>query len=328
MGGVVSGIFGKKPKSPKAMGGAMFQPFAYTSIYGTARGERNGDEYTFSQQLSPELQALYESSLGQAQPLLSQYLTAAQQPIERFQFDQGGIQDRTAEYFAEQQAMLNPVFQQERQQLSSDLFGSGRLGLQIQGVQPEAAGLAEAQAQALANSAMTARQMAMGEQQQMFGQALQNYGANVQAQQQQLANLLGGFQGAFGTAQAIGGIEQGLIGQAAGLEEAVRKAQYGAAQAGSALQTPQRTDYGMLGGFLSGLSDVRLKENITKIGKIGDINFYSWNWSDKAIEMGAENNPTVGVMAQELLQVMPEAVTMAEDGYYRVDYSKVFNGVQ
>ena len=328
MGGIVGGIFGKKPKSPRAMGGAMFQPFAYTSIYGTARGQRDGDEYTFSQELTPELQALYGAGMAQAQPLLSQYLTAAQQPVERFQFDQGGIQDRTAQYFAEQQAMLDPVFQAERQQLTSDLFGSGRLGLQLGGVQPEAAGLAEAQAQALTNAAMQARQMAMGEQQQMFGQALQGYGTNIQAQQQQLANLLGGFQGAFGTAQAIGGIEQGLIGQAAGLEEAVRKAQYGAAQAGSALRAPQRTDYGMLGGFLSGLSDVRLKENITKIGKIGDINFYSWNWSDKAIEMGAENNPTVGVMAQELLETMPEAVTMAEDGYYRVDYSKVFNGVQ
>jgi len=327
MGGVVSSVFGEKPKAPKAQAGAKFQPFAYTSMYGTARGERDGDQFTFSQELTPELQALYGAGISQAQPLLSQYLTAAQQPVERFQFDQGGIQDRTAQYFSEQQAMLDPVFQAEREQLQSDLFGSGRLGLQIGGVQPEAAGLAEAQAMALTNAAMQARQMAMGEQQQMFGQALQGYGANVQSQQQQLANLLGGFQGAFGTSQAVGGIEQGLIGQAAGLEEAVRKAEYGAAQAGSALRTPQRTDYGMLGGFLGGLSDMRLKENIRKIGSVGDIDLYAWDWSDKAIEMGAENNPTVGVMAQELLDTMPEAVTVADDGYYRVDYSKVFNGV-
>ena len=249
MGGIVGGLFGSKPKSPKAMGGAMFQPFAYTSIYGTARGEKDGDKYTFSQELTPELQALYGAGMAQAQPLLSQYLTAAQQPIERFQFDQGGIQDRTAQYFAEQQAMLDPVFQEQRQQLQSDLFGSGRLGLQIQGVQPEAAGLAEAQAQALTNAAMQARQMAMGEQQQMFGQALQGYGTNVQAQQQQLGNLLAGYQGAFGTLSNLLGIEQNLIGQAAGLEEA-------RARAASGAYVPMAGQQGLLssaiGGFASG----------------------------------------------------------------------------
>jgi hypothetical protein len=33
--------------------------------------------------------------------------------------------------------------------------------------------------------------------------------------------------------------------------------------------------------------------------------------------------PTEGVMAQELIKVNPSAVHKAEDGYYRVDYSKV-----
>ena len=51
---------------------------------------------------------------------------------------------------------------------------------------------------------------------------------------------------------------------------------------------------------------------------------YAWDWSAKAIEMGAGDNPTVGVMAQELIEVMPEAVKVADDGYYRVDYSKAF----
>ena len=162
MGGVVSSVLGSKPKAGKAQAGAKFQPFAYTSLYGTARGEKGeGEEFNFSQELSPQLQALYGEGLQQSQPLLSQYLTAAQQPVDRFSFDQG-IQDRTAQYFAEQQQMLDPVFQQQREQLQSDLFGSGRLGLQIGGVNPDAAGLAEAQSQALINSAMQARQMAQG----------------------------------------------------------------------------------------------------------------------------------------------------------------------
>jgi hypothetical protein len=252
MGGIaksVGGLLGGKAPKLSDKKGAFFEPFTYTSMAGTARGEKDGRGFEFSQELSPELQALYQAGVAQAQPFLSQYLTAAQQPVERFQFDQGGIQDRTAQYFSEQQAMLDPVFQEQRQQLTSDLFGSGRLGLQIGGVQPEAAGLAEAQAQALANSAMTARQMAMGEQAQMFGQALQGYGTNVQAQQQQLGNLLAGYQGAFGTLSNLLGIEQNLIGQAAGLEEA-------RARAASGAYTPVAGQQGLLsaavGGFAKG----------------------------------------------------------------------------
>ena len=38
------------------------------------------------------------------------------------------------------------------------------------------------------------------------------------------------------------------------------------------------------------------------------------------------DDPTEGVMAQELIKVDPSAVLMGEDGYYRVDYSKVDRG--
>jgi hypothetical protein len=31
----------------------------------------------------------------------------------------------------------------------------------------------------------------------------------------------------------------------------------------------------------------------------------------------------VGVMAQEVLRVMPEAVAIGADGYYRVDYARL-----
>lgn len=245
MGSSIGSLFGSGPKMAQKRG-ASFQPFTYTSLLGSARGEVDPStgEYTFSQELSPGLQALYGAGLEQAQPFLSQYLTQAQQPVERFQFDQG-IQDATQQYFAEQRAMLDPVFQAEREQLQSDLFGSGRLGLMIGGVQPEAAGLAEAQAQALINSAMQARQMAQAEQAQAFGQALQGYGTNVQAQQQQLANLLSGYGAAFGTLRDVAGLESGLIGQAAGLEEARARAASAASQA-----MPGQS--GLLGSFVSG----------------------------------------------------------------------------
>ena len=86
MGKITETIFGEKPKSPKPMGGAQFQPFTYKSMAGTATGSRDGDKFTFAQTLSPELQQLYGASLAQAQPFLSQYLQQAQAPVEGFSF--------------------------------------------------------------------------------------------------------------------------------------------------------------------------------------------------------------------------------------------------
>ena len=56
------------------------------------------------------------------------------------------------------------------------------------------------------------------------------------------------------------------------------------------------------------------------------INVYSWNWIDESI-----NQPTVGVIAQEIMDVIPEAVTQHESGFYQVDYShpeleEIYNG--
>ena len=48
----------------------------------------------------------------------------------------GGVDDgeqRARDIFAKSSALLEPEFEQQRQQLQSDLFGSGRLGLQLAG---------------------------------------------------------------------------------------------------------------------------------------------------------------------------------------------------
>jgi hypothetical protein len=74
----------------------------------------------------------------------------------------------------------------------------------------------------------------------------------------------------------------------------------------------------------SGGSDVRLKTNITPIGKANGFNLYSWDWNEKAIELGLGEQATYGVMAQEVIKTMPSAVHMADDGYYRVQYDKIF----
>jgi len=67
-------------------------------------------------------------------------------------------------------------------------------------------------------------------------------------------------------------------------------------------------------------SDERLKENIKPIGKSENgHNLYTWDWNNKAKELGI-NDPTTGVLAQEVKKYMPEAVIEDENGYYKVNY--------
>jgi hypothetical protein len=93
----------------------------------------------------------------------------------------------------------------------------------------------------------------------------------------------------------------------------------GLAKAGGIIGT-----LGQIGATLFG-SDIRLKENIKKVdeGESG-IGWYTWDWNEKAKEIGVDDQPTEGVIAQELIKIDPSAVMMGEDGYYRVDYSKVY----
>ena len=64
-------------------------------------------------------------------------------------------------------------------------------------------------------------------------------------------------------------------------------------------------------------SDIRLKHDIVLLGYLNDaLGFYrfSYNGSEKAY---------VGVIAQEVRRVLPEAVARDRDGYLTVDYARL-----
>ena len=70
-------------------------------------------------------------------------------------------------------------------------------------------------------------------------------------------------------------------------------------------------------------SDRRLKDNITPIddplAKVISISGNTYDWNDKSGKTGKD----VGVIAQELEEVLPEAVTTRKNGYLAVDYDRV-----
>jgi Chaperone of endosialidase len=70
----------------------------------------------------------------------------------------------------------------------------------------------------------------------------------------------------------------------------------------------------VLGAFIS---DVRLKRDIAEVGQLpSGIRVYRFKylWSEQVF---------VGVLAQEVVQVAPEAVIRGGDGYFRVNYRRL-----
>jgi hypothetical protein len=62
------------------------------------------------------------------------------------------------------------------------------------------------------------------------------------------------------------------------------------------------------------ISDLRLKKDITRVGTtVLGLPLYTFHYSFKP-------GLFEGVMAQDVLNIMPEAVSLGPDGYYRVNY--------
>ena len=314
MGSIVGGLFGgggsgtagEAVALAKELGKeAVFRPYTVTTGAGSAQYLGDGQYQTT---LSQPYQDILGTSLAGAGSLFEQ--AAAFDPTQRGQ-----------EVFAEQAALLQPEFQRQATDLQSRLFGGGRLGLRLAGesqglgagsgmVQPDALGLGQAQQQTLAQVAAGARQQALGE----------------QAQLQQLAG------GMLNAGMGISGLESQLMGLGLDAETARAAAAYASgtmqlspytakAQMEQQQQKSNAGFFGSLGGALLSNpalfpSDVRLKENITQVGTLANgLGIYTWDW------INDNNDPTRGVIAQEVLEVVPEAVVVADNGYFMVNYA-------
>jgi hypothetical protein len=330
----------KKAKPAQAMQGVKFQPYTYTSTIGTTTGKPSGDAFNVTRTLDPQLVDLQQGAIGYAQPFLTSYLEGSKQGIPEFSFGETGEQ-RARDIFAEQSALLEPQFAQQRQQLKSDLFGSGRMGLMLAGettgagggyVQPDAFGLARAQSKTLADLSGQARERAMGEQQQAFEQAAQGYDINRIASDQALSRLLSGFTGAFGAYGSVADLESNLVNQGLAIEQARSAAQQGSAQAGAALAqagTPAKNSFfsdlvmESAKAYAASKSDKKLKTNIRKVGQLASgLNTYFWDWTEEAKKL-VGNQMTFGVIAQEAIEVFPEAISKDSNGYLQVDYARI-----
>jgi hypothetical protein len=170
-----------------------------------------------------------------------------------------------------------------------------------------------------------------GLQQQRFGQLGGALGAQRQLAGDIGMTILGRPSSAIGLGgQMLGQAQQGAAGQMGpqlfdpnvGINMAMQQQANEVAFAGAQAQSNAARSSGLMSaaGSIAGaamFSDSRLKRNIKRIGThITGIGIYCYNyiWGDTM---------HIGVMAQELQKVKPEAVIETESGYLAVDYNKL-----
>lgn len=171
-GKVLDGLFGKGGTGvanqaievAKDLGeDVYFRPATVTTgVAGTAYDPSTG---ALTGTLDPALQDIQDTALGGAGNMFGQVAD----------FDPSA---RASQIFSEQAALLQPEFERQRTATRDSTFGSGRLGLQIGGVNPDFFGLGKAQSETMAALAPQAQQQAYTEMGQLaqLGTALQQAG--------------------------------------------------------------------------------------------------------------------------------------------------------
>lgn len=145
---------------------------------------------------------------------------------------------------------------------------------------------------------------------------------NASGNQNFLANqgIMGqGFSGAVGANNSAGSMLNSLYGNQLNAWSAQQQANATSSAGIGSLVGQLGTAYMQFG------SDVNIKQDIKKIGRLDNgLNLYSYQYKD-------EYKPTwgyglqYGVLAQEVEQIIPDAVHQHADGYKVVDYAKVLN---
>jgi hypothetical protein len=74
-------------------------------------------------------------------------------------------------------------------------------------------------------------------------------------------------------------------------------------------------------------SDIRLKENIQPIQnaleKVESISGNTYDWKEGYDEIHSHKGNDIGVIAQEIEEILPQIVTNRDNGYKAVQYEKI-----
>ena len=295
---VLGGMMDQNAAEAGSSSKASTLPFTGTTGLGSTGMAEGG---AFTQRLSQPWQQMQNQAMGIGQNYLGQLGAFQNNPFQASPFDLQGVTQN-------QYNLLEGMQQDQRQQaqlgLEERLFAQGRLGSTGGGM--EQRNLQDAFGQQQSQNMFNAFNQGLAGQQQQYGQELGQ--SQQQGQQQQL----------------LGNIGTGMFNSALAPEELLQRQMQTFGALAPTETTQKANKAGGLLGKIGGLfSDERLKDNIKYEGKTkSGINLYSWTWNSIAKAMSIDS-PEFGVIAQEVMKVIPSAVSMDKSGFYKVDYSEV-----
>jgi len=272
--------------------------------------------YTEQTTLSPEQQALYNSNTTNqlnSSAFAGNALDSARSAYQPINTDyQGNLQANQDNLYKSQAQYLDPQFSRQESGLDAKLAA--------QGITPGSEAyknahdqFSEEKQKAYSNAQMNAITGATGQtgQQIQQGIALQNQPLNYY-------NAL--MSGSQGTVPQFSGanVQQTQPADVQGAFANNYSQNLNAANAANASNNQTTSTVGsLLGTALMAFSDSRLKDDYGVIGETQEgVPVHLWNYK-------GDNNPQIGVMAQELEQINPDAVHTHWTGYKYVDYGKV-----
>ena len=233
-------------------------------------------------------------------------------------------------------AVLDPVVQSYQQQMMSKLQGQTLPGIRENLVQYQPGGSSRGNT-IQSNAVAAAQRDLQARTAQLYGSAYEAAQARAPQFQQLYPQTMAA---PFGLMDQVGdvGAERRAQSQEA-INRDIAKYTYEQQAPQAALQNYMASISGDYGGTtapgpsgiqslgqilgvaapLLGISDERLKDNIIKIGSFNGLNIYEFNYIWSPVKF-------VGVIAQEIEKVLPEAVKTIF-GYKAVDYSKLGIGL-
>jgi hypothetical protein len=141
----------------------------------------------------------------------------------------------------------------------------------------------------------------------------------IQSQKQSIGDLLN-FGGGIATNQANTAIGEGS--QISNAFENQGNITSAGIQNRNQIQADTTANQQQLAGqIFSMFSDPALKTNIKSTGSKNGFNTYSWDWNELANKVGLSGSG-VGVMADEVKAIKPEAVTI-DRGFMKVNYNMI-----
>lgn len=292
-------------------------PYGQLSYTQTGTDQYGNPTYSANQTLSPEQQRIYQGQSGTMGNILENFGQDLSNPqIDTSQLPQVGI-NAGEQYQDAIMRRLAPQLERQQSQLETKLANQG-IPVGSEAYNNAMTDFNRMKADQLTSAVTGGFQTGLAANQNAFNQALTNQNLPLNTLNALRTGAQANNPNYVNSANMQAWNAPDLMG-AANSQYTNQMNAYNANQAANAnMMGGLMSLGGTLGSAAILASDIQLKQNIKKIGSLDNgLNLYSYEYKDG---FDLPTGKQVGVMAQEVEKVIPEAVVVMSNGYKAVNY--------